>query len=449
MSTQGMFERVTLTDESWGTAMDGPPQYKAYHLNNFHSMPQIKSLTDAQIFDIEVVGRVLPFRSNNYVTDELIDWNNIPNDPIFVLNFPQKAMLKPGHYNKVAGALISGAGPRRMDKLVESIRYELSPHPAGQIKDNRPQLDGEPLKGMQHKYPETVLFFPSQGQTCHAYCTFCFRWAQFVGIEGLKIAMKEADLLVRYLQQHPEVTDVLFTGGDPLIMKTKVLETYINALLDADLPNLTNIRIGSKTLAYWPYRFLTDPDADALLALFEKVNASGKRMALMAHFNHYRELETDAVRTAVARIRETGTIIRAQSPVLNHINADADIWARMWKEQVNQGIVPYYMFIARDTGAQHFFSISLEKAWDIFRSAYSQVSGLSRTVRGPVMSCHPGKVQVLGVSEVNGEKVYALRAIQSRKPELVHQPFFAEYDPDAVWYTDLKPAFGAEKFIFD
>ena len=448
MRSQDSSQRIPLTDKEWKVAPEPAPKYKAYHLNNFRTIPQTETLTQSQILDIEVVGRVLPFRTNNYVVDELIRWEDVPNDPFFVLNFPQKDMLKPQHYNKVASALISGAGPKRMQKLVDSIRYELDPHPAGQLKDNRPRLDGEVLKGMQHKYPETVLFFPAQGQTCHAYCTFCFRWAQFVGIEGLKIAMKEADLLVRYLQQHPEVTDILFTGGDPMIMKTRVLETYINALLEADLPNLTNIRIGTKSLAYWPYRYLTDPDADELLALFEKVNTSGKRMALMAHFSHYRELETEAVKQAVLRIQETGTVIRAQSPVLNHINADPDIWARMWKEQARMGIIPYYMFIARNTGAQHYFSLSLENAWNIFREAYQQVSGLSRTVRGPVMSCHPGKVQILGVSEIAGEKVYALRAIQSRQPELVHQPFYAAYDPDAIWYSDLKPAFGEEDFIF-
>lgn len=449
MSAQDNIQRIPVTEEEWTVAPESAQKYKAYHLGNFRQIPQIESLTQSQIFDIEVVGRVLPFRSNNYVTDQLIHWDELPNDPIFVLNFPQKDMLKSKHYNKVATALISGAGPRRMQKLVDSIRYELDPHPAGQLKDNRPRLNGEVLKGMQHKYPETVLFFPTQGQTCHAYCTFCFRWAQFVGIEGLKIAMKEADLLVGYLEQHPEASDVLFTGGDPMIMKTRVLETYINALLEADLPNLTNIRIGTKALGYWPYRFLTDNDADDLLALFEKVNRSGKRMALMAHFNHYRELETEAVQQAIKRIQETGTVIRSQSPVLRHINADPDVWAKMWKEQVRLGIIPYYMFIARDTGAQHYFSVNLEEAWNIFRNAYQQVSGLSRSVRGPVMSCHPGKVQVLGVSEVAGEKVYALRAIQARKPELVHQPFYAEYDPEAVWFSDLKPAFGEDDFLFN
>jgi KamA family protein len=447
MSTQEMAQEVgynqTYLEENVKS------HYRAYHLKNFKTMPHINRLTGEQIFAIEVVGRVLPFRTNNYVTDELIHWDDIPNDPFFVLNFPQREMLKPAHFNKMASLLISGGGPRRINRLANIIRYELHPHPAGQLKDNRPKLHGEVLPGMQHKYHETVLFFPSQGQTCHAFCTFCFRWAQFVGIGNLKIAMKEASLLVEYLKEHPEVTDVLFTGGDPLIMKTRMIAEYVNALLDADLPNLQNIRIGSKALSYWPYRFLTDNDADDLLALFEKVNQSGKHLALMAHFSHYRELQTEAARLAISRIQETGSIIRSQSPVLNHINADPAIWARMWKEQVKLGVIPYYMFVPRDTGAQHYFSVPLEKAWNIFRQAYRQVSGLSRTVRGPVMSCHPGKVQILGTTRVKDEQVYVLRAIQSRKPEYVHRPFFAKYDPNAVWYTDLKPAFGEDQLFFE
>jgi KamA family protein len=447
MSTQEMAQEVGYNQSYLQENVN--THYRAYHLKNFKTMPHIDRLTGEQIFAIEVVGRVLPFRTNNYVTDELIHWDDIPNDPFFVLNFPQRDMLKPTHFNKMASLLISGGGPRRINRLANIIRYELSPHPAGQLKDNRPRLHGEVLPGVQHKYHETVLFFPSQGQTCHAFCTFCFRWAQFVGIDDLKIAMKEASLLVEYLREHPEVTDVLFTGGDPLIMKTHVLAPYIDALLDADLPHLQNIRIGSKALSYWPYRFLTDADADDLLALFEKVNLSGRHLALMAHFSHYRELQTEAARQAISRVQQTGTVIRAQSPVLNHINADPAIWARMWKEQVRLGVIPYYMFVPRDTGAQHYFSVPLEKTWNIFRYAYRQVSGLSRTVRGPVMSCHPGKVQILGTTKVRDEKIFVLRAIQSRKPEFVQRPFFAKYDPEAIWYTDLKPAFDEDKFFFE
>ena len=424
-------------------------KYQPYFLKNFLSIPQIDRLSDQQIFDINVVARVLPFRTNNYVVNELIDWKNFEDDPIYILNFPQRGMLKPEHYETIAALLKKGADEEEISAAANRIRAELDPHPAGQLTKNRPSYNGEILKGVQHKYRETMLFFPSQGQTCHAFCTFCFRWPQFVGIADYKFAMSEIEPVISYLKENDSITDILFTGGDPLFMKTKVLAGYIDALLEADLPNLRTIRIGSKALAYWPYRFLSDNDSDALLDLFEKIVASGKHLAIMAHFNHPRELQTDAVKKAVSRIRSTGAQIRTQSPIMNHINHDPDAWASMWQKQVEMGMVPYYMFIARNTGAQHYFSIPIEEAWHTFRKAYQQVSGLARTVRGPVMSCMPGKVQVLGVDEVLGEKVFVMRAIQNRNPNNVMRPFFAKYDEEAVWYTDLTPAFGEEKFFVE
>lgn len=424
-------------------------KYQPYFLKNYQKMPQIKRLSAQQRFDIEVVARVLPFRTNNYVVDELIDWDHFETDPIYILNFPQKNMLKPQHYETIANLLRSGASDAEILPVANKIREELDPHPAGQLTKNRPELNGEVLKGVQHKYRETMLFFPSQGQTCHAFCTFCFRWPQFTGIADYKFAMSEIEPVIEYIRQHPDISDVLFTGGDPLFMKTKVLAGYIEALLEADLPNLKTIRIGSKALAYWPYRFTTDDDADDLMMLFRKIVQSGKHLAIMAHFNHHRELETTEVKRAINRILKTGAQIRTQSPVMKNINDDPKVWATMWQRQVEMGLVPYYMFIARNTGAQHYFSISLERAWKIFREAYQTVSGIARTVRGPVMSCYPGKVQVLGVDEIAGEKVYMLRSIQNRNPDNVLRPFFAKYDPEAVWYDQLVPAFGEEKFFVE
>lgn len=439
---------ITRSGEDLQAAFQNP-KYRPYGLNNFRQIPQINRLTNEQIFNLEVVARVLPFRTNNYVIDELIDWNNIPNDPLYILNFLQKDMLKKHHYDRVAALMESGADEDLIAQVANQIREELDPHPAGQLTKNRPTLKGNLLPGVQHKYRETMLFFPTQGQTCHAYCTFCFRWPQFIGIKDYKFAMSEIKPVIKYIRKHPDITDILFTGGDPLFMKTKILEGYIDALLQADLPNLRSIRIGSKTLSYWPYRFLTDNDADALLALFEKIVSNGIHLAIMAHFNHPRELSTNAVELAISRIRQTGAQIRAQSPVLNHINNDPDLWASMWQRQVELGIVPYYMFIARNTGAQHYFSIPLEEAWKVFGKAYQQVSGLARTVRGPVMSCNPGKVQVLGISEIMNEKVFVLRALQHRNPKHVMKPFYAKYAPQAIWFNQLKPAFGEEKFFFD
>jgi KamA family protein len=357
-------------------------------------------------------------------------------------------MLLPHHYEAMKNTLDSGASRDEIKAVANKIRLQLNPHPAGQDK-NVPMLGDIKLTGIQHKYRETLLFFPSQGQTCHAYCSFCFRWPQFVGMEDLKFAMKETNLLVQYLKEHREVTDVLFTGGDPMIMKTKLFRTYVEALLDEDLYNVQTIRIGTKSLGYWPYKFLTDDDADEMIGLFERIVKSGKNLAIMAHFNHPVELSTEAVKEAVKRIKSTGAQIRTQSPILRYINDDPKIWAEMWREQVNQNMIPYYMFAVRDTGAQHFFGLSLNEAQEIWRQAYQSVSGVCRTVRGPSMSCTPGKVQVLGTAEIYGEKVFVLRFLQGRNPDWVGKPFFAQYDPDAVWINELKPAFGEDFFFFE
>jgi len=423
-------------------------KYNSFMLHNFRNIPQIQSVSSEIIEAIEVVGSVLPFKTNNYVVDNLIDWNKVPDDPMFKLTFPQKEMLLEDDYSKMKFVIDSGADKQQIKDAANEIRLKLNPHPAGQLEYNVPMVDGEKLYGMQHKYRETVLFFPSQGQTCHAYCTFCFRWPQFVGMEDLKFASKEAELLVKYVKEHTEVTDVLFTGGDPLIMKTKHLETYIRPLLEANIPNLRNIRIGTKALGYWPYRFLTDNDVGDLLNLFEDVKRAGKHLALMAHFNHPVELSTDAVAEAIKKILDSGAVIRTQSPVLKHINDSSEVWADMLKKQVVLGCIPYYMFVARNTGAQHYFSIPLVEAWKIFRETYQQVSGVCRTVRGPSMSCLPGKVQILGVADVKDEKVMVFRMIQGRNPNWAARPFFAKFDENAIWYTDLKPAFEEEKFFF-
>jgi KamA family protein len=427
--------------------------YKSYSLSNFRQIPQLQKLSEDELFSMEVVANVLPFKVNSYVINELIDWDNIPNDPIFRLTFPHKEMLHPLQFAEMKMALLNNADKNQIKIIANNIREQLNPHPAGQMEHNVPELNGVKLPGLQHKYQQTVLFFPAQGQTCHAYCTFCFRWPQFVGMEGMKFAMRETEQLVEYISRHEEVTDVLFTGGDPMIMTTKILRSYIEPLLKADLPNLKTIRIGTKALGYWPYRFITDNDANDLLHLFEEVKANGIHLALMAHFSHPAELSTPAVREAIRRIRETGVEIRTQSPILRHINDSADQWADMLKKQVALGCIPYYMFIPRDTGAQEYFEVPLIEAWNIFRKAYQQVSGICRTIRGPSMSCTPGKVQMLGVSKIPTEhgmkKIMILRFLQGRNPDWAARPFFAEYDEKVTWFDELRPAFGQKKFFFE
>lgn len=424
-----------------------PRTFKAYQARDLDSIPQLQRLSEDERIAIKAVSSVLPFRVNQYVIEELIDWDNLPNDPIYQLTFPQPGMLSDEHLSTMTDLIRKDADRATVLKAARQIQTQLNPHPAGQMVLNVPLDNGEPVGGTQHKYNQTVLFFPSQGQTCHAYCTYCFRWAQFVGVDELKFASREADRLVSYLGSHPEVSDVLFTGGDPMIMKTKVLRRYIEPLLN--LPNLRNIRIGTKALAYWPYRFLTDKDSDDLMKLFEEVVAAGKHLAIMGHYSHGRELDTPVAEEAVRRVRRTGAVVRCQAPLIRHVNDNAEVWSSMWRKQVSLGAIPYYMFVERDTGPKEYFKVPLSRALNIFSDAYQDVSGLGRTVRGPSMSASPGKVLVDGIVEMNGEKYFALKFIQARNSAWVNRIFLAEYDEESAWVNELKPAFGEDKFFYE
>jgi KamA family protein len=424
------------------------PAFRAYTARNLHEIPQLAGRSTDDLLEMRAVAAVLPFRTNNHVTDELIDWDDLANDPIYRLTFPAPEMLDPADLATMTKLLRDDASPERVQAEARDIRRRLNPHPGGQLSLNVPDGGEDPLDGLQHKYPETVLFFPGPGQMCHAFCTYCFRWAQFVGEPDLRMACNDPEVLCRYLRRHPEVSDVLITGGDPMIMRTEVLARFLEPLLEAGLDTVRTIRIGTKAISYWPYRFVTDPDADELCRLFERVVGSGRQLAVMAHYSHPRELVPAVAGEAVRRIRATGASIYTQAPLIRGINDDPAIWKRLWRSALDLGMVPYYMFVERDTGPRNYFEVPLARGWQIFREAWSQSSGLARTVKGPVMSATPGKVLVDGVTEVAGRRVFALRYVQARDPELVGRPFFAEFDPEATWFDQLVPAFGEQREFF-
>ncbi|MFH0736094.1 MAG: lysine 2,3-aminomutase [bacterium] len=410
---------------------------------------QIEKLSPEQLFSLKVVSSVLPFRVNNYIIDELIDWNDIDNDPMFTLYFMNKKMLKENQFNLVADIYNKNLSDIEKKDIISNIRLQLNPHPAKQLSSNVPVYKGKKVEGIQHKYSETCLIFPSAGQTCHAYCTFCFRWAQFVGDTSLKFSTAQSNSHLKYIQSQKNITDILLTGGDPMVMKADKLKHFIDPFLTPEFEHIKTIRIGTKSLVNFPYKYLDNEDSDNILKLFEEIVNSGKHLAIMVHINHWREMQTDAFIQAVKRIKNTGAEIRTQSPILHSINDDASVWSRMWKEQVHLGLIPYYMFVERETGAEHYFNVPLYKAFNIYRDAFAVVSGLARTVRGPSMSSIPGKVVIDGIIEIENKKYFVLNFIQARNPEWIKRPFLAHYDKRATWLFQLKPASKDGKFFFE
>ena len=446
--------------------------YRPVDLRNVAEIPQWETL-DADVRDaISVVGQVLPFHTNQYVMDHLIDWSRVPDDPMFQLLFPQQAMLGTEEFSEIQGLLRHDAGGGTLATAVNRIRMSMNPRPAGQLNHDVPTLDGRQLQSVQHKYRETVLFLPASGQTPYAHRPDCFRWAQFVGLEDLKFQARETSDLVAYLKVHPEVTDVLVTGGDPMTMRSSVLRKYIEPLLAPELDHIQNIRIGTKALASCPQRFVTDRDADECLQLFEEVIAAGRHIAIMGHYSHPVEFEPEISREAVRRVRNTGAQIRLRAPLIRHVNDDPETWATLWKTGVRVGLIPDYMFVERDTGARNYFEVPLVRSYEIFTAAYRSVSGLSRSVRGPCMSAFPGNVRVLGLvslrdmMDINviesvrdsvgfdilgdpAKPMLVCDFIQARDPAWVRKPFFAQFDENASWFDELRPAFGTARFYFE
>ncbi len=207
------------------------------------------------------------------------------------------------------------------------------------------------------------------------------------------------------------------------------------------MEHIESIRIGSKALAYWPQRFVTDPDADDTLRLFEQVVTSGRALAFMAHFSHPRELAPPLVAEAVRRIRSAardlypGATDQDDQRRPGHLGRDV-----AGPGPARHGAVLHVR--GADTGPQDYFAVPLARASGIYRKAYRHVSGLCRTVRGPSMSATPGKVCVDGIAEIAGQQVYVLHMIQARDPSLVGKPFFARYNPNATWISDLEPVRG-------
>jgi L-lysine 2,3-aminomutase len=388
---------------------------------------------DAELREtIRLFSLVLPFRVNSYVLDELIDWKRVPDDPTFRLVFPQPGMLDAEDERTLAALSDS---PKQLAEAIARIRKRLNPHPAGQQDLNVPELGGVPVAGVQHKYRETALYFPGNGQTCHAYCTYCFRWAQFVGDNDLRFTASNPTQLIDYLTANPQISDVLLTGGDPMVMSEERLRGHLEPLLHVE--SVRTIRIGTKSIAYWPNRYLDDPDADETLRLFERVVATGRTLAVMAHFSHAGELTTEPAQRALARIRSTGAVIYCQAPIIAHVNDKAQALLELWRAELAAGAVPYYAFVARDTGPRDYFKVPLARAATLFTEAYRQLPGLARTVRGPVMSTTPGKVVVEGTEDTPEGRYFRLRFLQARDPNLVGRPFRANWSQEAAWLDDL------------
>ena len=347
-------------------------------------LDQVTSLSDAEREELKPVSEKFTFRTNEYY-QSLIDWDD-PNDPIRRIVMPDVQEL--GEFGELDAS--------------EESTYTA-------------------LRGLEHKYADTALLLVNN--VCGAYCRFCFRKRLFT--DGNNETTHDVSDAIAYIEQHPEINNVLLTGGDPLIMSTGKLEKIVSALRQID--HVRIIRIGSKMVAFDPFRVLNDP---SLLEMFEKYSLPGRKIFVMNHFNHPRELTEQALQ-ALRLLQKAGAITVNQTPLIRGVNDNAEVVAELFSLLSYNGVVPYYLFLCRPTLGNEPYVVPIERALEIFEEARRRLAGLAKQAR-LCMSHKTGKIEVVGKM---GDQI-VFRYHRAPDPMDCGRLMIFESDPNAGWLDD-------------
>ena len=430
-------------------------------LRGFRKVCAILSKNDIEIGHIaerELFVEVYRFLATRH-TLNCIDWDNYQTDSVFQLVFPQPTMIRQDVVEKYTQADNAEARTR----IAHDYMRETNPHDGNQ-QLNKPWFknsDGtlEVLAGSQHKYPQTQLIFDKTTQHCFSFCTYCFRHAQVRGDEDMFL-QHDIDQIHDYLRQHKEVTDLLITGGDGGFMPPERLLRYVEPLFDdPELLHIRTVRLATRSLTFQPEMILTE-QYEQMLAVFDKLHDNGIQLAWMAHFSTPKELLNPMTIAAVRRLQSHGVMIRSQSPMMKHISlftkddgsVDIDSSAQNWIDLAHifgTLLIGFHsMYCARPTGEHHYYTAPLADVVKIFDKVYRSLPSIGRPSRHISMTTSAGKLSLMGLSEINGETVFALKFNESRNMEWMDKVFHAKYDAKTNDVNLLHPVEG-NSFFFE
>ena len=462
---QGLLNRLQAAYPRYSGIADTAPhlftEQESY--TGLKGFRQVVATLEANGIDIghipqrECFIRVYRFLATRHVLNS-IDWSNFTGDSLFQMVIPQPGMIRP----EVEAAYVRAASEDEREKIVAAYHEQTNPHDGKQLL-NKPWFESEAgsvevLEGVQHKYPQTQLVFDKTTQNCFAFCTYCFRHAQVRGDEDMFL-QEDIDQIHGYLRQHPEVTDLLITGGDAGFIPAKRLEQYVRPLLDdPTLRHVQTVRLGSRALSYQPEMIL-QPRYDRMLALFDELRDNGIQLAWMAHFSTPREVLNPSTIAAIRRLQAHGAVIRSQSPIMNHVSlfthedgrVDVDRSAQNWIDLANimnrLHIGFHSIYCARPTGEHHYFSAPLVEVMEVFDKIYRSLASINRPSRHLSMTTSAGKISLMGLVEVNGETAIAMKFTEGRNMEWLDKVFLAKYDARENNVGSLTP-FDTDDFFF-
>ncbi len=388
-----------------------------------------------------------------------INWDDYATDSVFQLVFPQPNMID----DETTKLYVNAKDAKARTQVAIDYTEKTNPHDGNQ-QLNKPWFENEAgevefLDGSQHKYPQCQLIFDKTTQNCFSFCTYCFRHAQVRGDEDMFI-QKDIKQIHDYVRQHPEITDLLITGGDGGYMPASRLKQYIMPLIeDPSLIHVKNVRLATRSLTFQPEMILSEK-YDGMLEVFDLLRDNGIQLAWMAHFSTPRELLNPSTIAAIRRLQDHGVNIRSQSPIMNHISlftdesgeVDVEKSAQNWidlAEILGMMCLSFHsMYCARPTGEHHYYTAPLAKIEQIFNLVYRSLASINRPSRHISMTISAGKLAILGTSIINGEKCFALQFTEARNMKWMDRVFHAKYNETENKIDFLTP-FDTEKYFFE
>ena len=336
---------------------------------------------------IKRITAIHPLKVTSYYLS-LIDWSN-PTDPIRKMVIPS------------------------LDELNLEGSYDTS----GEAKNTK-------LQGLQHKYSETALILATN--RCATYCRYCFR-KRLVGRRQTSEIISDFNDAVQYVKHHTEINNVLISGGDPLVLPTKIIEAFLSAL--SEVPHLDFIRFGSKAPVTFPSRFKDNELSEVMKAY----SSPERRIFVVTQFNHPIEITKLSIE-AVDNLIRSGVVVNNQTVLLKGVNDNPETMADLQNKLVGIGVNPYYVFQCRPVKrAKKQFQVPIFEGVNIIEKAKTRCNGLSKRFRY-IMSHRTGKIEIIGIVD---NYIY-FKYHQAKNRGDISKIFKRKIDTKAAWLDDFK-----------
>jgi len=277
--------------------------------------------------------------------------------------------------------------------------------------------------GFQHKYKQTALLLSTN--RCGSYCRFCFR-KRMVGRSNEEIS-KNINKSMKYIQDHKEINNLLISGGDPLMLETKVIRKMLEIL--SVIPHLDFIRFGTKTPVFLPNRIKNDPELLSILKNF----SLKKKIYFVLHIDHPKEITPELIEV-INDLLSSNIILNNQTVLLKGVNDDPDTMAELQNKLVSIGINPYYVFQCRPVKrVKTNFQIPLYEGYNIIEEAKKKLNGHSKRFRY-IMSHITGKIEIIGY---DNEYMY-FKYHQAKSSRNSGRLFKRKLDRTAKWLNEFE-----------